>query len=52
MPTMPEKGQQAPDFEGPTQTGEAFRRRAGISSVRFVRGNVFRPPVAPGSAVS
>ncbi|MCB9741268.1 MAG: class I SAM-dependent methyltransferase [Alphaproteobacteria bacterium] len=31
-------------------TGEAFRRRAGIDSVTFLRGNLFRPPIAEGSA--
>lgn len=29
---------------------EAFRRRAGLGTVTFVRGNLFRPPIAPGSA--
>ena len=28
---------------------EAFRRRAGIRTVSFVRGNLFKPPIAPGS---
>lgn len=28
---------------------EAFRRRAGLASVSFARGNLFRPPVAAGS---
>ena len=32
------------------RVAEAFRSRAGLSGVRFVRGNLFRPPVAPGSA--
>ncbi|MCB9763246.1 MAG: class I SAM-dependent methyltransferase [Alphaproteobacteria bacterium] len=31
-------------------TGEAFRQRAGIDSVTFLRGNLFRPPIAEGSA--
>ncbi|GDX80631.1 hypothetical protein LBMAG42_24420 [Deltaproteobacteria bacterium] len=29
--------------------GEAFRRRLGLGSVSFVRGNLFRPPATPGS---
>ncbi|MBM4365915.1 MAG: class I SAM-dependent methyltransferase [Deltaproteobacteria bacterium] len=29
---------------------EAFRRRAGLATVTFVRGNLFRLPIAPGSA--
>ncbi len=29
---------------------EAFRRKLGLDSVSFVRGNLFRPPAAPGSA--
>lgn len=29
--------------------GEAFRRRIGLGSVSFVRGNLFRPPATPGS---
>ncbi len=28
---------------------EAFRQRAAIGGVKFVRGNLFRPPVAPGT---
>ncbi len=29
---------------------EAFRRRAGLATVTFARGNLFRPPIAPRSA--
>ncbi len=29
---------------------EAFRARAGLDSARFVRGNLFEPPILPGSA--
>ena len=32
------------------QVAEAFRARAGLSSARLVRGNLFAPPVVPGSA--
>lgn len=30
--------------------GEAFRRKLDLDGVSFVRGNLFRPPAAPGSA--
>jgi SAM-dependent methyltransferase len=32
------------------QLAEAFRSKAGLDNLRFVRGNLFRPPVLPESA--
>lgn len=35
---------------GALKVAERFRKKCEISSVRLVRGNLFRPPIKPGSA--